>query len=124
MNINSILEVQNHPGFSLIRFFGFVDAGTVEHIKPVINAKLPADCSRIIIDLGKVEFLDSHGVGFFVSLLKKVHGKKGRLIFAGASNQPASVLNARSITETLPAASISGHSRRAPACESSQRPRS
>jgi anti-anti-sigma factor len=93
MNINSILEVRNHPGFSVIRLLGFVDAGTVEHIKPVIKAKLPAECALIIIDLEKVEFLDSHGIGFLVSLLKRVHSKKGRLIFAGAQNQPASVLN-------------------------------
>jgi anti-anti-sigma factor len=92
-NINNILEVKNQPGFSIIRLLGFIDAASVEYIKPAIAAKLPADCSRIIISLEKVEFLDSHGVGFLVSLLKKVHNRKGRLIFCGAKNQPAAVLN-------------------------------
>jgi len=92
MNINGILEIENNPWFSIIRLFGFVDAATVEHIKPVVNAKLPVDCVSIVIDLEKVEFLDSHGIGFFVSLLKKVHGGKGRLLFSGACDQPASVL--------------------------------
>jgi anti-sigma B factor antagonist len=92
-NINSIGEVQNRSGFSIIQFFGFVDAGTVEQIKPVINARLSADCSHLIINLDKVEFLDSHGVGLFVSLLKRIHSKKGLMIFAGARDQPASVLN-------------------------------
>jgi len=92
MNINSILEIENNPKFSIIRIFGFVDAATVDKIKPVVNAKLPPDCTQIIIDLEKVGFLDSHGIGFFVSLLKKVHAAKGRLIFVCARNQPASVL--------------------------------
>ena len=92
-DISSILEIQNHPEYSVVRFFGFVDASTVERIKPAINAKIPAACARIIISLDKVEFLDSHGVGLFVSLLKMVHGKKGLLIFAGARDQAASVLN-------------------------------
>lgn len=95
MNTNtaSQFEIQNQPEFSVIRFFNFVDAGTIEHIHPLITEKIPAACVNIIIDLEKVEFLDSHGVGFFVSLLKKAHGNKGRLFFSGATAQPASVLN-------------------------------
>lgn len=93
-NVASNIEIQNHPAFSVVRFFGFVDAGTVENLAPVITEKVPADCTNIIIDLDKVEFLDSHGVGFFVSLLKKVSLKNdGKLFFVGATAQPASVLN-------------------------------
>ena len=93
INNNNILEIQNYPEYSVIRFSGFVDAATIEHIKNIVNTKLPEQCRQIIIDLEKTEFLDSHGVGFFVSLLKKVHSHKGRLIFSGAIDQPASVLN-------------------------------
>ncbi|MFH1159154.1 MAG: STAS domain-containing protein [Pseudomonadota bacterium] len=93
MTTDSTLEIQNRPRFSVIRFFGFVDAGTVERARSVIDAEIPAGCPNIIIDLEKVEFLDSHGVGLFASLLKKVHGNNGLLVFAGASAQPASVLN-------------------------------
>jgi anti-sigma B factor antagonist len=93
MNVNSVLEVQNQQGYSVIRFFGYVDAATVEQVKPVITAKIPPDCAHLIIDLEKVEFLDSHGVGLFVSQLKKVHNNHGKMVFSGATGQPASVLN-------------------------------
>lgn len=93
MNVKSVLEVENHNGYSVVRFFGFVDAATVENIKPVVSAKLSENCSMIMVDLTRVDFIDSHGVGFFVSLLKKVHSRKGRLIFVGVTDQPASVLN-------------------------------
>lgn len=94
-------DVQNQPDYSIIRFYGFVDAGSVEHAKPAINAKIPGDCANMIVDLENVEFLDSHGVGFFVSLLKKAHARKGRLVFVGATAQPASVLNMVGFSSSL-----------------------
>ena len=94
-------EVQNKPEYSVIRFYGFVDAGSVEHARPIIAAKIPTYCANIVIDLANVEFLDSHGIGFFVSLLKRAHAQKGRLIFVGAAAQPASVLNMVGFSSSL-----------------------
>jgi len=92
ININDFMEVTNYPNFSSIKLMGFIDAGIVSNIKPVLTSKLSSNCNNIIINLEGSEFLDSHGIGFFVSLLKNVHSKKGSLIFAGAHGQPASVL--------------------------------
>lgn len=88
----NVFEVQNTAGWSELRLFGQVDAAIVQEMRPLLQDKIPANCSRLIVDLGKVDFLDSHGVGLFVSLLKKVHGNNGRLFFAGADGQPAAVL--------------------------------
>ena len=93
MNTGGILEVQNNPEFSVIRISGFIDAATVERIKPVVTAELSADCTNIVMDLEKVEFLDSHGIGFFVSLLKRVNARQGKLVFCSVCPQPVSVLN-------------------------------
>ena len=93
MNIANQLEIHNQPGFSTIRFYGFVDAATTEEARAIITAKISPDCSNIIIDLSRVVFWDSHGVGLFVSLLKKVHKNGGCLLLAAAAGQPASVLN-------------------------------
>ncbi|MDD9901103.1 MAG: STAS domain-containing protein [Alphaproteobacteria bacterium] len=87
-----LFEIQNNPQYSLVRFFGYVDADTVEKVKPALQEQIPAGCKQLIIDLEKVEFLDSHGVGMFVSFLKRVHSNNGRLIIATPEGQPASVL--------------------------------
>ena len=92
MNINDVLQIVNDPKFSTIKLTGFIDAAIIKEIRPVIDEKLSPSCNIIIVDLEEAEFLDSHGVGFFVSLLKKVHAKKGKLIFVGAHDQPESVL--------------------------------
>jgi anti-sigma B factor antagonist len=93
MPAGNVFEIQNDPRFSMVRFFGYVDASTVQQIRPVLQEKIPANCVNLVIDLQRVEFLDSHGVGLFVSLLKRVHGNRGHLIFAGTGGQPAAVLH-------------------------------
>lgn len=90
--ITQAYELQNRATYSQLAFSGDLDAATVEQIKPALQAQLPPDCAQIIIDLENVSFIDSHGVGLFVSLLKRVHRLGGRLLIAGAAGQPAAVL--------------------------------
>lgn len=92
MNINNVFEIQPMPQFTLIRFYGFVDASTVSQIRPVLHERLSDTCRHIVVDLREVGFLDSHGVGLFVSLLKLAHKNNGRIVFAAAKGQPSSVL--------------------------------
>ena len=97
----NLFEIQNRDHYSLIRFFGFIDASTVEKARPMLHESLPASCPNIIIDLGQVSFLDSHGVGLFVSLLKRVHKQGGKVVFSGAEGQPASVLQMVGLNSAL-----------------------
>ena len=61
----------------------------------------PGRTAHIIVDLQRVAFLDSHGVGLFVSLLKRCHRNQGRLFVAGATGQPASVLKMVGLNASL-----------------------
>lgn len=92
MSTSNIFEIQTRHDYTLVRFFGFVDAATVQQIKPTLQKQIPAQVPNLVIDLREVGFLDSHGVGLFVSFLKQAHRNNGRIIFAGATGQPASVL--------------------------------
>lgn len=92
MSITSRFEISNTPAFALIKFIGFVDASTVQQARPVLQKEAPPSCVNFVVDLSEADFLDSHGVGLFVSLLKRAHANRGRIIFAGAGGQPASVL--------------------------------
>ncbi len=92
MNTGNIFEIQPAPDYTLIRFYGFIDASTVLQIRPALQRQLPDDAANLIVDMRDVGFLDSHGIGLFVSLLKQAHQNQGRLAFAAAKGQPASVL--------------------------------
>lgn len=88
----SFFEIRNTPDFALIRFTGFVDASVVAQARPFVQQQIPARCANFVVDLTGVDFLDSHGVGLFVSLLKRAHLNKGKVVIAGAEGQPSSVL--------------------------------
>ncbi len=94
-------EIQNNSNFTIINFFGFIDASTVIKVKPVLLENIPIGTRNLIINLRKVDFLDSHGVGLFVSFLKQVHKNEGRLLFVGAEGQPASVLQMVGLNHNL-----------------------
>lgn len=85
-------EMKNRDTYSLVSFAGELDAHMVETLGPALQAQIAADCRALIIDVQKVSFIDSHGVGLFVSLLKRMHRHQGRLLISGADGQPASVL--------------------------------
>ena len=87
-----MFEIQLRPQYALVRLGGFIDAAAAEQIKPVLQQQLPVTVGNIIVDLSGVEFLDSHGVGLFVSLLKRAHINNGKLVLAGALGQPGAVL--------------------------------
>lgn len=92
MNVENIVEIKQGKGFALLRFTGFIDASSVTQLRPALQTHVPATCPNFVVDLSQVDFLDSHGVGLFVSLLKRAHLNHGRLLIAGAEGQPAAVL--------------------------------
>lgn len=96
-----LFEIRNTDDYSLIRFFDTLDADAVEKLRPSVQASLPENAQNIVIDLGKVDFLDSHGVGLFVSLLKTAHKNNGRLYIAAPDGQPASVLHMVGLNEKM-----------------------
>ncbi len=49
-----------------------IGAETADEFKGKILEKLPAENGRLAIDLSKVDFMDSSGLGSLVSLLKTV----------------------------------------------------
>lgn len=88
----TLVAIERRPAQTIIRFMADLDAASVPACRSTIDAGLTEADTTFVIDIGKVEFIDSHGVGLFVSLLKKAHKKNGRLTFLNAQEQPLAVL--------------------------------
>lgn len=86
------INVECGPGHAVIRFQGIIDDAAARDARPLLFGEIPSGCPNFIIDLAGVTFLDSHGVALFVTLLRKAHLNGGRLYLAGATGQPAAVL--------------------------------
>lgn len=61
-------------------------AAAAPGLKAALTGEIEAGRSRLVLDLGKVSFIDSTGLGTLVGLLKRV-GMRGELVVCGV--QPA-----------------------------------
>jgi anti-sigma B factor antagonist len=61
-----------------------LNAHTAPSLKQRISSIIDAGNNSLILDLTKVEFIDSSGLAALVSGLKKAHAENGTLAVAGA----------------------------------------
>jgi anti-sigma B factor antagonist len=67
-----------------------LDAGNVEEFKRDLSPVLEAN-AKVVFDLKRLRFLDSSGLGAFLSCLRKLNAKSGDLKVCGMSKQVRSV---------------------------------
>jgi len=60
---------------------GFLDADTVLRLRKVLFDLIKEDHYRLIIDLKKLEYISSAGVGVFIGVIKRVRENNGDIIF-------------------------------------------
>lgn len=65
--------------FEIIEVGGEIDVYTAPRLREAIVAAVDAGHSRLIIDVGQVDFLDSTGLGVLVGALKRVRAEDGSL---------------------------------------------
>lgn len=64
-----------------VRLDAMAAPGFRDHVTTLLSGKP----DRVLLDLGKVQFIDSTGIGVFVSLLKMM-GPGGRVAVTGAND--------------------------------------
>ncbi len=67
-------------GYVVLSFIGDLDMWTLPNAKERINALVGENKVKIILDLEKMNYIDSSGLGFFIGTLKKLRDKGGDLI--------------------------------------------
>lgn len=74
----SVKELDNNT--VIIKLFGDIDIYTSSDLKDAMISQVDFGAKRIIIDMEDVHYIDSSGIGVFISVLgtfKKVNGKIG-----------------------------------------------
>lgn len=74
----SLLE-RDLQGFHIIEVSGEIDVYTAPKLREVIVAAIDRGNSQLIVDIEKVAFLDSTGLGVLVGALKRVRADNGSL---------------------------------------------
>lgn len=82
-------------GLPILDIVGEVDLYNARDLKDTLEALLNAKEFRLIVNLSKVPFMDSSGIGTLVTASYRAHNSNGKIAIAGASG---SVLKVFKIT--------------------------
>lgn len=73
------LDVSDRDGFAVLAVSGEVDVATVPRLREQLHGLVADGRTSIVVDLDKVDFLDSTGLGVLVGALKRVKANDGEL---------------------------------------------
>ncbi|MFT4298758.1 MAG: STAS domain-containing protein [Aeromicrobium sp.] len=71
------VETRSLPPFEVVQVEGEVDVYTAPRLREAIVTAIDAGKLRLIVDIERVEFLDSTGLGVLVGALKRVRADHG-----------------------------------------------
>jgi anti-sigma B factor antagonist len=87
-------------GVVVVAAVGTLDATSAADAKSALLERTQA-ARAVVVDLGKLELVDSSGVGVFISLFKRVRSDGGRVIFAGVKGQPREIFRLLRLDQSL-----------------------
>ena len=85
------LNVETRDGVAIVRLpAGALDTSNAAAFKQAIEPTLDSE-SKVVLDLSDLEFVDSSGLGTFLSCMRKLHAKGGDLKLASMANSVRTV---------------------------------
>jgi anti-sigma B factor antagonist len=96
------LRVKHHDERAVVHVDGEVDLATCSRLRDVLAELIDHGVYHLIVDLERVSFLDSSGMGVLVTALRRVRERDGSLRLTAPSPQVRRVLELTGITKLLP----------------------
>ncbi len=76
----------------IVRLTGSLDASATQKVREELDGLCQSDRPKIIIDLEKVQFIDSSGLSVLVATLKKARNKGGDVVLINLSSSVRSII--------------------------------
>ena len=73
------VEMKQQDAVTIVELTGDLDLGTLKEAKASIQRQLDENRRYFLVDLAKVGYIDSSGLGFLIGSLKKVRERQGDL---------------------------------------------
>ena len=95
-------EVVDISGWAVVSVYGELDVATAPDLKERLVDLVNEGRSRIVLDLGGVDFLDSTGLGMIVSALKRARTHGGDLRLVCTESRIARLFEITGLDKALP----------------------
>ncbi|MFA4996045.1 MAG: STAS domain-containing protein [Patescibacteria group bacterium] len=95
------MEVSTASIFPVISLEGEVDIYTSPQLKQQIMDTMKEDGVNLIVDLNKVDYLDTTGLGVMLSSLRRIREQDGNLALACSSPRILNVFNYTDLNKTF-----------------------
>jgi anti-anti-sigma factor len=89
------------PDYCHIQPQGEIDARTSDLLEDSLQRALVTGCCNIYLDLEKVQYISSAGLGVIISVLKRIEETESKLIFINVPDSITYVLDMVSLTDYL-----------------------
>ncbi len=90
------IEITNSSGISIVCLLGRLDIMMSVELEKEMHGLLDSGADRIVVDLGRLDFLSSSGLRIFIECSKRIKNVKGKMVLC---NPSPSVLKVFKITQ-------------------------
>lgn len=101
-----VKHTTTEDGVLVLSLNGELKIVSAEDCKNLINTLInEAEAKKVIMDIAKLEFLDSAGLAVFISAYKKMSVENGKLAICGLRGQPRNIFeisNMQKIIDVYP----------------------
>jgi len=89
---------QNFHSYSIMKLHGEIDLYNVDELKNEFNSLMAKKIYNIGIDLSDVAYIDSSGLGAFLSVIKEIRNNDGKMLLFNLSESVRKILNLTRLT--------------------------
>jgi anti-sigma B factor antagonist len=86
---------------AVISVIGELDFSTAPRLREQILELLKGSTSNLVIDVSRLDFVDSSGLGVLVAAMKRMRERKGRLMLRSPSANTSKVLQVSGLDKLL-----------------------
>jgi anti-anti-sigma factor len=95
------ISVAEYGGVTVVAVDGDLDMSTAPQLFDAGVSAVDSGRTHLVVDLSKVKFCDSSGLGAFVRLKKRVDAADGRFALAGPNPTVRTILDVTGLTEVV-----------------------
>src|SRR5215472_9975292 len=95
-------SVSREAGYAVLSVAGNVDAGTEQRFRDALTSVLAHGVPRIVVDLSRVAFMSSAGIGVLMGVRRVLADAGGSLVLASPHGEVVQVLSITGVAGVIP----------------------